>query len=102
MNIDPREMRQVAAVSAPRVDMYAGIHKALRALMADTLLALGRMDHDDGLELAQTTQRVLELLEFCRAHLKHENDFVHAAMESRAAGSSGRIAHEHEEHVEAI
>lgn len=102
MNIDPREMRQVAAASAPRVDMYAGIHKALRALMADTLLALGRMDPDDALELAQTTQRVLQLLEFCRSHLTHENDFVHAAMESRAPGSSGQIAHEHQEHVEAI
>ena len=102
MNIDPREMRQVAVAAAPRVDLYAGIHKALRAVMADTLLALGRMDHDDALELAQTTQRVLELLEFCRSHLQHENDFVHAAMESRAAGSSGQIAHEHKEHVEAI
>ena len=102
MNIDPREMRQVAVAAAPRIDMYAGIHKALRALMADNLLALGRMDHDDGLELAQTTQRVLELLEFCRSHLEHENDFIHAAMESRAAGSSGRIAHDHEEHVGAI
>ncbi|WP_431276840.1 hemerythrin domain-containing protein [Variovorax ureilyticus] len=102
MNIDPREMRQVAAASAPRVDMYAGIHKALRALMADTLMAVGRMDHDDALELAQTTQRVLELLDFCRSHLQHENDFLHAAMESRAAGSSSRIAHEHEEHAEAI
>ncbi|MBO9514466.1 MAG: hemerythrin domain-containing protein [Variovorax sp.] len=103
MNIDQREMRQVAATAAaPRVDMYAGIHKALRALMADSLLALGRMDHDDALELAQTTQRVLELLDFCRAHLAHENDFIHAAMESRAPGSSGRIAHEHEEHLAAI
>lgn len=102
MNIDPREMRQVAAASAPRVDMYAGIHKALRALMADTLMAVGRMDHDDALELAQTTQRVLELLEFCRSHLQHENNFLHTAMESRAAGSSSRIAHEHEEHAEAI
>lgn len=102
MNIDPREMRQVAAVAAPRVDLYVGIHKALRALMADNLLALGRMDFDDALELARVTQRVLELLELCRSHLQHENDFVHAAMEARAPGSSGQIAHEHEEHVEAI
>ena len=37
MNIDQREMRQVAEAAAPRVDMYVGIHKALRALMADNL-----------------------------------------------------------------
>jgi hypothetical protein len=102
MNIDQCEMRQVAEAAAPRIDMYAGIHKALRALMADRLLALGRMDVDDALELAQVTQRVLELLEFCRSHLQHENEFVHTAMEARAPGASGQIAHEHAEHAEAI
>ncbi|MGO4394948.1 hemerythrin domain-containing protein [Variovorax sp. M-6] len=102
MNIDQRELRHVAEAAAPRVDLYAGIHKALRALMADTLLAVGRMDCDDALELAQVTQRVLELLDFCRSHLQHENDFVHTAMEARAPGASGKIAHEHDEHLQAI
>jgi len=102
MNIDQREMRQVAEAAAPRVDMYAGIHKAMRALMADTLMAVGRMDCEDGLELAQVTQRVLELLEFCGTHLKHENEFVHVAIEARAPGASGQIAHEHREHEAAI
>lgn len=98
MKIDPQEIRQVAAVQAPRIDMYAGIHKALRALMADTLLAVGRMDSEDPLELAQVTQRVVELLDFCRAHLRHENEFVHPAIEARAPGASAAIAHEHDEH----
>ncbi len=98
MKIDSHEMRQVAAAQAPRMDMYAGIHKALRALMADTLLAVGRMDSSDELELAQTTQRVVELLDFCYSHLTHENDFVHAAMEARAPGASAAAAHDHEEH----
>jgi hypothetical protein len=80
------------------MDMYAGIHKALRALMADTLLAVGRMDYDDDLERAQVCQRVVELLEICASHLKHENEFVHTAIEARAPGASGRIAHEHEDH----
>ncbi|MDM0081102.1 hemerythrin domain-containing protein [Variovorax sp. J31P179] len=102
MNIDQRELRLVAEAAAPRVDMYAGIHKALRALMADTLLAVGRMDSEDALERAQVTQRVLELLDFCRSHLQHENDFIHPALEARAPGASGKIAHEHEEHVHAI
>jgi iron-sulfur cluster repair protein YtfE (RIC family) len=98
MKIDPREMRQVAATQLPRMDMYAGIHKALRAMMADALLAVGRMDDDDELELAQATQRVVELLDFCASHLRHENEFVHAAIEARAPGASAAIAHEHEEH----
>lgn len=98
MNINPQEMQQVAAQDAPRLDLYAGIHKALRALMADTLLALGRTDTDDALELAQASQRVMELLDFCASHLQHENAFIHAAMEARAPGASEAIAHEHEEH----
>ena len=102
MKIDSQELQQVAATQAPRMDMYAGIHKALRALMADTLVAVGRMDSTDGLELAQTTQRVVELLDFCRSHLQHENEFVHAAIEARAAGASAAIAHEHEEHEQHI
>lgn len=103
MNIDQREMRQVAqAAAAPRVDLYAGIHKALRALMADTLLGLGRADCEDALELAQITQRVLQLLDFCRSHLRHENEFVHKAIEARAPGASSQIAHEHAGHEEEI
>lgn len=98
MNIDQKELQHVAAAQAPRLDMYSGIHKALRALMADTLLAVGRMDVDDDLELAHTTQRVLELMDFCRAHLKHENDFVHRAIEARAPGASAKIGHEHDDH----
>lgn len=102
MNIEPREMRHLAEATAPRVDLYAGIHKALRALMADTLLAVGRMDCDDAPELAEVTQRVMQLLDFCRSHLQHENEFVHAAMEARAPGASGQIAHEHAQHEEEI
>jgi hypothetical protein len=103
LNITTHPINGVAAApEAPRLDMYAGIHKALRALMADTLLALGRMDADDALELAQTSQRVMELLDFCTSHLQHENEFVHAAIEARAPGASKVIAHEHEEHEQHI
>jgi len=99
MKIDTLEIREVAAAAAPRLDMYGPIHKAMRAMMSDTLLAVGRMDCTDELEFMQVTQRVVELLDFCRSHLAHENEFVHTAMEARSPGSAGRIAHEHEEHV---
>ena len=40
MKIDAREIAALtqAQPAAPRMDMYASIHKALRAFMADTLL----------------------------------------------------------------
>lgn len=102
MQITSQELQQLAAAEAPRFDMYTGIHKALRAFMADTLLAVGRMDVDDPQELAQATDRVLQLLGMCGAHLAHENQFVHAAIEARAPGASDAIGHEHEEHVQHI
>jgi hypothetical protein len=99
MKIDPVELQQLAAAQPPRMDMYAGIHKALRAFMTETLLAVGRMDVTDEASLADTTAQLAQLLDFCSDHLRHENDFVHAAMEARAPGASGAIAHEHEEHL---
>lgn len=102
MNIDLKEIQELQTAQAPRMDMYSGIHKALRALMADTLLALGRMDVEDEPEVAQTTQRVIELGEFCASHLRHENEFVHAAIEARAPGASAAIGHDHEEHLQHI
>ena len=101
MHIAPRELQAVAcaqAAAVPRFDLYAGIHKAIRAMMADTLLTLGRMDPEDALELAEGTQKLQQLLDFCRGHLQHENAFVHAAIEARAAGASEAIAHEHAQH----
>ena len=104
MKIDPREIAALAGAqpAAPRLDMYAGIHKALRAFMADTLLGLGRMDVDDDLEFAQTCDRVMQLLALCRSHLQHENQFIHAAMEAREPGASARVEAEHAGHEEAI
>jgi hypothetical protein len=91
-----------SAGMAPRMDIYVGIHKALRAMMLDTLQAVGRVDVDDPAETRAVCERVQELADICASHLGHENDFVHAAMEARRPGSSGRIAAEHVEHLAAI
>ena len=98
MKIDLHELEQLAAAQ-PRLDLYGGIHKALRAFMADTLLSLGRLDVDDAQALAQATGRVVELMDLCVAHLEHENRFVHAAIEARAPGASAAVAHDHDEHL---
>jgi hypothetical protein len=99
MNIDLQELQQLAAVQ-PRLDLYSGIHKALRAFMADTLLTLGRVDVDEGPALAAATQQVIDLMDLCVAHLRHENEFVHIAIEARAPGASSAIAHDHAEHLQ--
>lgn len=49
MKFTQQEMKQLAEASqaAGREDLYAGIHKALRAVMAECLLAVGRADPTD-------------------------------------------------------
>lgn len=102
MQITSREIASLAAAGAARFDMYTGIHKAMRAAMADTLLALGRMDADDEDELASVSQRVLGLLGLCESHLAHENTFVHPAIEARSPGACDAVVHEHAGHRQHI
>lgn len=105
MKIDSQEITQLLqteAAAAPRVDLYGPIHKAMRAMLADSLLALGRMDAGDAAETAATCERVDELLQACAAHLRHENRFVHPAIEARAPGVVNPIADDHQSHEREI
>lgn len=88
--------------TAPRLDLYAHIHKALRLFMSDTLQQLGRLDVDDPLDLATSLAQLDTLLEAARQHVERENEFVHPAIEARRAGASAAIEVEHDEHLDAI
>ncbi len=85
-----------------RFDGYRMIHKALRSVMAETLVAVGRMDASDPCETAGAIDRCRSLLGLCRAHLEKEETFVHPAMEARAPGSASATVAEHAEHVQAL
>ena len=91
----PRTSR---AAAMPRHDLYAIIHKALRAAMTDALLAAGRVDAGDSRDVTDTIVRINGLLELCKLHLEKEDAYVHPAMEARRRGSTSRIADEHIEH----
>jgi hypothetical protein len=95
-------VRAVERQPAPREDLYTGIHKAMRALVCDTLVAAGRMDTADEAEVAQTLGRVRLMIELSRHHLHHENQHVHPAMEARRRGASAAAARGHAEHVQAF
>jgi hemerythrin-like domain-containing protein len=88
--------------AAPRLDLYGPIHKALRAFMSHTLVAVGRLDTNDDAEVAVTLEQVRSLLEVLALHLEKENRFVHPALEARRPGSSGPTAHDHVEHEQAF
>ena len=91
-----------APAAAGRMDLYAGIHKALRLFMTRTLCRVGSTDPGDADDVAATLDMVNRLLGLCELHLKDENDFVHPALEAAQAGSAARMAAEHVHHAEAI
>lgn len=68
-------------------ELHEGVRKALCALMTDALLSLGRMDENEREEVAQSCQRVEELLDFCAACAANEGLFPLA---STAASSYER------------
>lgn len=89
-------------IAAPRLDFYAGIHKALRLFMGDTLARIGSTDAGDAASLDTALGQLHTLLTACEQHLDHENRFVHPLLEGAVPGSAARIAAEHEEHLESI
>ncbi len=99
----PAAVRPVPVVApAARFDMYMQIHKGLRSLMAATLVDLGRMDWQDPVERDATLARLGDLLDICRGHLEHENQFVHVAIERRLPGAAGATESDHLDHVAEI
>lgn len=85
-----------------RHDMYRPVHKGLRSMMCDVLVRVGRLDAGDDVEVAATAACVRDMLGLCRSHLHHENQFIHAAMESRRRGSSATTARDHLHHEKSI
>lgn len=104
MKFTQQEMKQLAQASqaAGREDLYAGIHKALRAFMAECLLAVGRADPTDPQDVADASARVCALMDLCVSHVHHENNFVHPAIEARTPGLSADVAQEHLGHLQQI
>lgn len=85
-----------------RVDIYAGIHKAVRHFLCDTLTRVARLDLEQADDRADTLRQVRELLEFCEHHIANEERFVHPAMEARQPGSAAGTAAEHTHHASQV
>ena len=75
------------AQQAGRFDLYAGVHKALRLYMTDTLARVGRADPADDDEVAGAIGQLRDLLELCDLHIEDENRFVLPALEARRPAS---------------
>lgn len=99
MHLSLQELLAVrGTASAPRFDIYAGIHKGVRLMLADLVTSAGRVDPHDAGSVQQLVDKVDAAAAFCLAHLAHENAFLHPALEQARPGTSQRIATEHVAH----
>lgn len=82
-------------------ELYVLPHPALRCCLAQALQACGAADAADAGAMTALHAQVQELLALLRAHLRHENDVLHTALEARwpgAARASG-LAHARQQQV---
>jgi len=91
-----------SANAAARHDLYRFIHKGLRAALFDSVRALGLLDADDAGERERVLDRAERLLALLAAHVKHEDDFVHRAIEARQPGGAQHTAGDHREQFETL
>lgn len=91
-----------AAPATPRYDPYLMIHKGLRSMQAQILVALGRMDSWDDAQTRATLADLREVIRHMEGHVHHEDTFIHTAMEARAPGSTARMEVDHASHRRAL
>src|SRR5262249_21138648 len=96
-----RRWRYVSSMSE-RLDLYAPIHKGLRAAMHATVARPGQMDSDDHTEVGEVLAQLRDLLDYLQHHLEIEEQFVHAALLARRPDAIRAVRADHEEHVKAF
>ena len=88
--------------AAPRPDLYAAVHKGLRAALADALVTMGATDPGDDASWSRAAAKLETTLGMCEKHLHHENVFIETAIAARVARTAPSTGDEHPHHVEHI
>jgi hemerythrin-like domain-containing protein len=96
--IEPTATNVTRLEAASRLDLYRPIHQALRAAMAQSLLALGALDPEDAAERSQVFGRLALVLTILESHLRHEEEFLHPVLLAAGRGLVASIEMEHNEH----
>ncbi|KAB2878159.1 MAG: hypothetical protein F9K34_17950 [Albidovulum sp.] len=83
-------------------DLYYAVHKGIRLANARMLIALGQADPGDEAGLMEVLGRLSAHLEICLSHLTHENEKIHAVVESRVPGGAEHQGEDHDHHLAAF
>lgn len=84
------------------VDLYGPIHKGLRWALSSLLVRMGALDPESSGGVLAVIDDLDGVLGLCTSHFRHEQEFIHAALERRLPGCTANLAHDHLEHERAI
>jgi hemerythrin-like domain-containing protein len=88
--------------TAPRVDTFTAIHKALRAMMYATGQRLERTDFADGDARDAALEDMERTLGFFDEHLRLEDKHVSPLLDASAPDLNKALAQEHDEHEQIV
>lgn len=96
----PDDLAQACAT--PRLQPYRFTHKALRALLAHTLIGVGALDAQEPAQRRQLVDDVDRALSACEDHIARENAFLHEPLQARSARAVRPYQNDHWEHLATI
>lgn len=101
-------LRREGALAPRRYDFYGPIHKGLRLARSGLLVRIGATDFGAPSSViasvahARAITTLIADIRFqmvlSRSHLKHEDEFIHPALEARMPGASERLEAQHGDH----
>jgi hypothetical protein len=98
-----RQPTDISVVCASaRLQPYRFIHKALRALLLQTLQTAGILDVEDLIQRQQLVTEVDRTLTLCEGHIAHENGFLHEPLRARSLRATRAFDNDHWDHLASI
>lgn len=87
---------------SPRFDVYGPIHKAIRKVVSELLVRMGRTSFADAAVARTLTEELEGVLRWCEEHIEHEVEFVHPALAQRVPGALAKIDQGHDDHARLV
>jgi iron-sulfur cluster repair protein YtfE (RIC family) len=93
------ETAPVSSIRAQRFDLYGPIHKAIRVVMSDMLVRMGKANFANADVAVHVVRDLEKLLGWCEQHIEHETKFIHPHLAARLPQALAKIDVGHEEHA---
>lgn len=85
-------------MSTRRVDLYQGIHKAIRAMLLRLVETAGRTRYTDPVAVEELRVLAEDVFDLLARHGEHESRFIHPLLHAAGAPVVGRLEEAHRGH----